>query len=95
MVDVIYIVAILLAVVFLEYVKLSQVMVKSWRLLVLTAIVLFLAGTFEFAVWTEFTIAGIMIWGTYILQLVAWIMLLVATIVGALELFGIIRSGSA
>ncbi|MFH1445555.1 MAG: hypothetical protein ABIF08_03690 [Nanoarchaeota archaeon] len=92
MVDVIYIVAILLAVVFLEYVKLSKVMVKSWNLLVLTTVILFLSGTFEFTVWTGLGINQIMIWGSYILQLVAWIMLLIVTVVGALELFGLIES---
>ena len=81
MVDVVYIVAILLAVVFLEYVKLSEVMKISWKLLVLTTIILFLSATFEF-------------WGTYILQLVAWVMLLIITIVGALELFGLLGTKS-
>jgi len=91
MVDVLYIVAILLAVVFLEYVKLSEVMEKSWKLLVLTAILLFLSGTFEFAVWTQLGIRDIMLWGSYVLQLVSWITLLIVTIVGALELFGILN----
>ena len=94
MVDVVYIVAILLAVVFLEYVKLSEVMKISWKLLVLTTIILFLSATFEFMVWTQLGIAEAMIWGTYILQLVAWVMLLIITIVGALELFGLLGTKS-
>ena len=95
MVDVIYIVALLLAVVFLEYIKFSDVMEKSWKFLVLTVIILFLAGTFEFAVWAQLGIGDIMMWGSYILQLVAWVMLLAVTVLGALEIIGILKSRSA
>ncbi|MBU0898458.1 MAG: hypothetical protein KKB03_02605 [Nanoarchaeota archaeon] len=94
MVDVIYIVAILLAVVFLEYVKVRDAMNISWKLLIITALILFLSGTFEFAVWAGLGMGEIMLWGSYILQLAAWVMLLITTIVGALELFGIIKTGS-